>query len=145
VGAERGNKILVMRIVEKLMNEGSMREAPGFIDPAVMGRPMGGRGPHEALAVIEGLRRAFPDLAFEVDDLIAEGDRVAATWVMTGTHLGPFLTVEPTGRRIRVPGITVFDIVKGRWTGASGSWDLPLALAQLGSPVPGMAPTVADG
>jgi steroid delta-isomerase-like uncharacterized protein len=144
VGAERGNKQLVARIVQTLMNEGRLKEAPRFIPPDVMGRPMGGRGPHEALATIEGLRRAFPDLAFEVDEYIAEGERVVATWVMTGTQMGPFLNVPPSGRAIRVRGMTVFAIRRGQWVGAWGSWDLPHALAQLGAPIAGMAPAAPD-
>lgn len=145
MGNERANKALVMRIIETLINRGEVREASRLIDPQVMGRPMGGRGPHEALAVIQALRGSFPDLALAVDDLIAEGDRVVATWTMTGTHLGRFLTVEPTGRGIRVPGVTVFDIRRGRWAAASGSWDLPLALAQIGAPIPGMSAAAAPG
>lgn len=144
MGAERGNKQLVARIFQELMTEGKLKDAPKFIDPGVLGKPMGGRGPHEALAVISSLRQSFPDLAFQVDDLLAEGDRVAASWTMTGTHFGRFLNVEPTGRAIRVKGITIFVITKGAWSEAWGSWDLPHALAQLGSPVPGMGPAEPD-
>jgi steroid delta-isomerase-like uncharacterized protein len=139
------HKQLVARIVDVLFTAGRLEELPSLADPAVLGRPMGGRGPHEAMAVVTSLRRAFPDLAFTIDDLIGEDDRVAASWTMTGTHLGPFLTVAPTGRPVRVRGITVFVIRRRRWAAAWGSWDLPHVLAQIGAPVPGMGPAAADG
>lgn len=139
----RGMKAVVMRIFENLFNEEISGERERIIDPEVLGRPMGGRGPHETLLVIASLRGSFPDLRFEVEDLIAEGDRVAALWTMTGTHLGPFLTVAPTGRTVRVSGVTVFELPKGKWRSSRGSWDLPHALAQLGAPVPGMGPAPA--
>ncbi len=141
--AGRGVKAVVMRIFENVFNEGDAGEAERVIDPEVAGRSMGGRGPHETLLVVASLRRSFPDLRFEVEDLIAEGDQVAAMWTLTGTHLGPFLSVAPTGRTIRVSGITVFGMRRGRWRTARGSWDLPHALAQLGAPVPGMGPAPA--
>jgi len=119
--SSRGVKAVVMRIFEQLFNEGRTAELERIADPEVLGRPQGGRGPHETMASIEGLRRAFPDLHFDVDDLIAEGDRVAASWSMTGTHLGPFLAVAPTGRVIRVRGVTVFELRRGRWRSAWGS------------------------
>ncbi|MFN8121167.1 MAG: ester cyclase [Thermoleophilia bacterium] len=136
----RGMKAVVMRIFENLFNEEVSGERERIIDPQVLGRPMGGSGPHETLLVIESLRRSFPDLRFEVDDMIAEGDQVCALWTMTGTHLGQFLSVAPTGRTIRVSGVTVFELPRGRWRSSRGSWDLPHALAQLGAPVPGMGP-----
>jgi steroid delta-isomerase-like uncharacterized protein len=133
-------KAVVMRIFENLFNEEVSGERERIIDPGVLGTPMGGRGPHETLLVVASLRVSFPDLRFTVDDMIAEGDQVCALWTMTGTHLGRFLTVEPTGRVIRVSGVTVFELPRGRWRSSRGSWDLPHALAQLGAPVPGMTP-----
>lgn len=49
------------------------------------------------------LRGAMPDLTVSVEDLIAEGDKVAARVILTGTHTGTPLFGKPaTGRRIRV-------------------------------------------
>lgn len=55
--------------------------------------------------VVPMMRRAFPDLHFEVHHVLAEGDIVAFHSTMTGTHLGvfeqgPFRNLPPTGRKI---------------------------------------------
>ncbi len=40
----------------------------------------------------------MPDLAFFVEDLFAEGDRVVFRVMIRGTHQGPFMGVAPTGK-----------------------------------------------
>jgi predicted ester cyclase len=47
------------------------------------------------------LRTAFPDLRFTIEEVVAEGDTVAARVTLSGTHLGPFLSMAPTGRSDR--------------------------------------------
>jgi steroid delta-isomerase-like uncharacterized protein len=133
----RGVKAVVMRIMENVFNEGREAEARRVIDPDA---PQGPRSPRAALAFVGHLRDAFPDLRFEVEDLVAEDDRVACSWVLTGTHLAPFLGVPPTEAAIRTTGITIFEIRGGRWHAATGNWDLARVLGQIGVPLPGVAP-----
>jgi steroid delta-isomerase-like uncharacterized protein len=135
----RANKQLVMRVFDTLFNDGALKQVEKLVDPAVLGKPMGGRGPHETIVVIENLRRAFPDLAFDVEEMVAEGDRVVARWTMTGTQFGPLFAIAATGRGVAVRGITIFRINDGRWAETWGSWDMPHMLSQLGHPIPGLA------
>src|SRR5215210_3092852 len=44
-------------------------------------------------------REAFPDLHFEIEDQIAEGDKVVTRWAGTGTHEGTLRARNPTGTR----------------------------------------------
>ena len=62
-------------------------------------------------------RAPFPDLRFEIDETITEGDRVAIAWHMRGTHTGPLGLYPATGRRIDVPGMTVYYFRDGWITG----------------------------
>ena len=55
------------------------------------------------------LRRAFPDALFQVADIAAEGDKVWARVVVTGTQRGEYFGIPPTGKSIR---IEVFDICR---------------------------------
>jgi steroid delta-isomerase-like uncharacterized protein len=58
------------------------------------------------------VRAVFADIAIGVDDLIVEGDRIAWRWTLTGTHVGPFAGVAPTGRRVSLRGAN-FQRLKG--------------------------------
>ena len=50
---------------------------------------------------------AFTDIQVELQDLIAEDNRVVARWAATGAHTSPFLGVAPSGQRVGVSGITI--------------------------------------
>ena len=57
---------------------------------------------------------AFPDMNFEVEDMIAEGDKVVVSFIVSGTHRNDFLGVPPTGRKMRVKGIAVHRLEGGK-------------------------------
>ena len=65
-------------------------------------------------------RTAFPDLQCSVEDEISQGDRIAAHWIMRGTHKGLFLGNSPTDRPVVVQGIIYARIENGQvvenWT-----------------------------
>jgi steroid delta-isomerase-like uncharacterized protein len=79
------------------------------------------------------LRRAFPDLHVAVEDLIAEGDRVVGRNVVTGTHRGPYMGREPTGRSVRYDEIFIFRFVDGRIAETWGVVDVLTQMRQLGA------------
>ena len=59
-------------------------------------------------------REAFPDLSVAVEDVMAEGDQVAARVTMRGTHRGEFQGILPTGKRVEVKAIDMFRISDGK-------------------------------
>lgn len=59
-------------------------------------------------------REGFPDLSITIEDLMAEGDRVAARITMRGTHRGEFQRIAPTGKRVQVRAIDMFRISNGK-------------------------------
>jgi len=50
---------------------------------------------------------AFPDMRHTIDEMIAEGDTVAARWTVEGTHRGEFQGIAPMGKPIKLSGATV--------------------------------------
>ena len=79
------------------------------------------------------IRRAFPDYAGTNVDQIAEGDRVANRFVFLGTHLGEFMGVAPTGRRVEFVGNSIDRVVEGKIVESWVEVDLLGVLQQLGA------------
>ena len=66
-------------------------------------------------------RKAFPDLVFEIIQLIHENDRVAVIWKARGTHLGDLRGIPATGKRLSFSGQTFYLIENGK---AAGHWQI---------------------
>jgi predicted ester cyclase len=78
-------------------------------------------------------RDAFPDIHFEIEEIIAEGDTVVARWTLTGTQSGPFLGIAPTGRKIRVGGMSMDHLRDGVLVSGFDGWDNLGLRQQLGA------------
>ena len=77
--------------------------------------------------------RAFPDLQHTVEEIIAEGNAVAARWTTHGTHTGTFQGIAPTGRRVTTSGVTVHHLREGRIAETWLAFDNLSFLQQLGA------------
>jgi predicted ester cyclase len=103
VSAEE-NKALFLRTYEELLNAGDLSVADELVAPEFVNHeapPGRDRGPESMRGLAAMLRTAFPDLHFEIEDLVAEGDLVAGRLTMSGTHEGPLMGTPPTGRPVR--------------------------------------------
>jgi steroid delta-isomerase-like uncharacterized protein len=80
------------------------------------------------------LRQAFPDTLLEVEDLVAEGDKVALRLIWNATHQGELFGIPPTGNRATVTH--VFRIADGKVVERWGEWDALGMMQQLGA-IPG--------
>src|SRR5262245_9305813 len=107
------NKAVVLHFLEALDRHdfASLGDHPG-LKPILERHPM--------------MRAAFPDLTHKVDHQIAEGDTVATRVTMTGTHLGPFMGVAPTGRQMTWNVLLMDVVVDGKIVlhHANNSWTL---------------------
>jgi steroid delta-isomerase-like uncharacterized protein len=59
------------------------------------------------------IKRAFPDLSAEIDDIVAAGDLVAVRLRFRGTHEGEYLGFEPTGRTIEYVSHEFYRVADG--------------------------------
>jgi steroid delta-isomerase-like uncharacterized protein len=76
-------------------------------------------------------RDAFPDVTVEIDELVADGDRVAVATTFTGTHQGELMGMAPTGRRVSVTGIDIVRVSDGRIVEHRGLTDIVGLMRQL--------------
>jgi predicted ester cyclase len=94
--------------------------SPGFVAHGTGVAPDAPGGPRFLREDAAGMREAFDILAITDEDVIACGDRVVIRWAFRGTHVGPFLGVEGTGRKVHVTGMDIFrfegDRIAEFWT-----------------------------
>ena len=86
--------------------------------------------------LLPALPKAFADVLFEVEDLVAEGDKVAFRLIWTATHRGEFFGIPPTGARARVTEMHMFRITDGKVVERWGEWDALGLMQQLGAASP---------
>lgn len=89
------------RLFNDLISTGDLSLVPSLISPDYVD-PRGPRGPEGFAAGLQMIRAAFPDWTSQVDELIAEGDTVAARWTVRGTHRGDFMGIPATGRPVEM-------------------------------------------
>ena len=111
------NKALVRRFVDEGQSAGNIDAidelcSPEFVNhSAPSGMPPNREGVKQVTAMF---RQAFPDSYFTVEDMIAEGDKVATHKTFHGTHEGEFMGMPPTGRRVSMELIDIVRIFEGR-------------------------------
>jgi steroid delta-isomerase-like uncharacterized protein len=110
------NKLLARRYFDRILNAGDFSVAETLLASDFIFRnpPIVARGVGEFKAAIDAVRAGFPDLHFNIHDEIAEGDKVAIRWTVTGTQRGDFLGHPASGRTIDVTGMNVFRIASGK-------------------------------
>jgi steroid delta-isomerase-like uncharacterized protein len=83
--------------------------------------------------LLPALPQAFPDVLFEVENLVAEGDKVAFRLIWDATHQGEFFGIPPTGTRATVTEMHIFRIADGKVVERWGEWDALGLMQQLGA------------
>ncbi len=112
------NKDKVRRLFDQVLNAGKLSLLDTLIGAAYVdhnpssGQPAGAAG---VKGKVEALRASFPDLRYTLEDLVAEGDLVAARYSWRGTHKGEaFLGIPPSGKSILVRGMDFYRLREGR-------------------------------
>ncbi len=91
------------------------------------------------MAVVNLFMSAFPDMRWDIEDMLAEGDKVVARTTMTGTHGGDFFGIPATGRTVRVTGIHILTLSNGQIIRHDGINDDLGLMQQLGA-IPSAVP-----
>lgn len=114
---EEANKALIRRVYNEWWNaNGNAASVDEMVKPGFIGHLDNGK-----IRTIDTLRHdiavfqsALDGLREDVDDMIAEGDRVAVRYTLHATHTGDFYGVKATGKTIKVSGIEIFRIEDGK-------------------------------
>lgn len=111
------NKELVRRFYQEVFVDWNLALVDEVVSPEFRSHdwPEGGpTGPQAFRDFYAQVRSAFPDTYYEVDDLIASGDKVVVRWRLLGTHQGDFGGIAPTGRPIVLKGIAIYRVEYGK-------------------------------
>ena len=110
------NKAVAMRVFDEIFNQGKFQVADEIYAPDFRNH-----GLHRTVDLntdqdyVHAEKKAFPDLRINVQQIVAEGDKVAVLWTFQGTHTGSgYEGLPPTGTRVEIRGITIWRIVDGR-------------------------------
>lgn len=101
---------VVRRLYDEVFNNNDLNAADQLVSPTFVshGGPGGDRtGPDFIKTSATVLGSAFSGMHFDLRDVFAAGDRVAARWRMTGTHTGDALGA-PTGKSVEQEGIVIY-------------------------------------
>ena len=82
--------------------------------------------------MVAGSLAALSEVRAQVEDMVAEGDKVVTRWTITAVHSGEFMGVPPTNRRITMNGIVIDRFVDGRIVEAWENFDMFGMMQQLG-------------
>ena len=106
------NKATARRWSEELWGQGNMAVADEIIAPEYerhdAGDPFPARGPEDVKKIVGMLRGMLPDLRIEVEDVIAEDDKVVVRYTGVATDTQGYMGNPPTGKPIRSQAIQIF-------------------------------------
>ena len=121
------NKAVVFRLVEA-WNTGNMTLFDDILSPdytdhdALQGQAQGLEGYKQIGALYLSI---FPDLNITINEMIAEGDKVAVMSTLQGTHQGEFMGMAPTGKQVTATAINIYRIANNKlveeWSGSRRS------------------------
>ena len=111
------HKALVWRLLIEDISGGNLAVAdeiiaPDFVDHTNPPGMQHGIAGHKAVVTL--FRTVFPDLTWDIEDMVAEGDKVVVRTTMRGTQRGEFFGIPPTGKRVTMSGIHIVRIAGGK-------------------------------
>lgn len=130
------NKAVVRRFYEEVINGGRVElltEVVGQDYTEVVDGRRYEVGLEGARAHALGVRQTYPDLHLTIDRQIAEGDWVVSCITASGTHLGEWLGIAPTGRRVTFTGVNVDRVVGGKLVEHGGAANMLGPLLEIGA------------
>ena len=135
------NKAVVRRFVDEIFVGGSEAAVDELVAEDFVGHtwPSSGDPRGDLKRAMERVAAGLADPAFTIEDMIAEGDRVAVRLTASATQVGPFMGLPPSGRRYTIGEIHVFRVRDGLVVEHWHQFDQLGLMRQLGA-LPGQGP-----
>src|SRR5260370_13800295 len=135
---------LIVRQHQEVWSLGELESIPEIFASTFVGHHPGRPdwvGPNGVREAVNTIRTAFPDFSESIEDIIVDGDKVVTGFTASGTYVGVFRDLGPTGRRVAIEEIGIFRIAGGKIAEKWGLIDRLGLFEQLGAPPGGGART----
>ncbi len=114
----RENRELIETYFEEVWSKGKVELLDELVTPGYINHtpssPNPARGPAGLKPIILEMRKGFPDLHYEIKDLIITSDRIVARTIVRGTHVGKLWGMQPTQKKFEVSQINIEYIEDGK-------------------------------
>jgi steroid delta-isomerase-like uncharacterized protein len=137
------NKAIVRRFVDQIFVQGRAETVDELLDESFVGPtwPSTGNPKADLKAAIERTSKGLADPEFTIEDLVAEGDRVAVRLTSAATQVGEFMGMPGSGKRYSIEEIHVFRLRDGKVVEHWHQFDQMGMMQQLGAmPAPTSRP-----
>lgn len=110
------NEITMRRFVEQAINNGNFPVLDEVIHPNYTYRSPDQvlQGSEALKELIAAYRNAFPDLHLDIEELVSTDDKAVLSFTLSGTHQGELMGIAPTGRQMKVNGMTLSHFESGK-------------------------------
>ena len=128
-------KAIVRRCFDDVIVKGDLQAANEVVADDLVFYTANGKilkGRREFQHFAQQMREAFPDIRFELEEEIVEGEHVCTRYTMSGTFLSTMMGLLPNGDRFSVRGIDTFRVANGKVVEIHASYDTLGQMQQLG-------------
>ncbi|MGV6815907.1 MAG: ester cyclase [Thiotrichales bacterium] len=110
------NEITMRRFVDEVINNGNFPVLDEVIHPNYIYRSPDQvlEGPEALKDLFAAYRSAFPDLHLDIEDLVTTDDKAVLSFTLSGTHQGDLMGIAPTGKQMKVNGMTLSRLEDGK-------------------------------
>jgi|SRR5215467_8801659 len=129
---------LMRRWFQEVWNEGRVQTVRDLLASNAVARGQRGaeaeiRGPEEFVKFVNEIRGSFSDMKLTIEDILAADDKVVVRWSAAMIHTGHVLGFPPSGKSVRIGGISIARIFNGKIVEGWDNWDQLGMLEQIGA------------
>jgi steroid delta-isomerase-like uncharacterized protein len=111
------SKAIGRQFMEEVIGKGDWDLGARIVSPDVVmihpSSPTPVAGFDAVKGMLMGFRAGLPDMTMTVEDAVAEDDRAVILWRLRATHTADLFGLPPTGKKVEMPGMSVFRVTDG--------------------------------